>query len=174
VALERRSRELATLCTTHGFRDPAARLAGRGILDQILAAWLCCGFAAGSFPHAAPWQAPDWLWAVLDRIEARLAHGVNVPDLAALAGLSQAHFTRRFRALLGRPPQVWIHERRLVRARSLLIAQPDLAMGEIADLAGFGDAYQFSRLFRRDCGLPPDRWRRAHLAPAPAENINRG
>ncbi len=174
VRLARHCRELVALGTTHGFRDAAARLTARGLFDQILAAWLCAGFAAGAFPHAAPWHAPDWLWAVLDRVEARLAHGVDVPELAALAGLSQAHFSRRFRALLGRPPQAWIHERRLVRARSLLIAQPDLPVGAVAPLAGFGDAYQFSRLFRRDCGLPPERWRRAHLGSATAENVNRG
>ena len=48
VRLARHCRELVALGTTHGFRDAAARLTARGLFDQILAAWLCAGFAAGA------------------------------------------------------------------------------------------------------------------------------
>jgi AraC-like DNA-binding protein len=153
-------RELALLGS--GPAQPAQRMAARAELDGILARFVADGFAAGAFPLAAPVSPPPWLWQVLDEVERRLAFTLTVPGLARLAGLSEAHFSRRFAACMRCPPRTWIRDRRMARARALLMAEPRLQAAEVARLCGFGDPFQFSRMFHRCNGAPPDAWRRAH------------
>ena len=91
---------------------------------------------------------------VLELIDARLAHGVSVAELAREAQLSPTHFTRAFRQSMGRPPHQYILAARLERARQLLDA-PGAVISDVALSTGFADQAHFTRLFRRQFGVTP-------------------
>ena len=95
---------------------------------------------------------------VREKIEALLAFPVSVQDLASEAGLSQFHFSRAFRNTTGRSPYQYLTERRIERARTLLLhgCQP---LSRIAVECGFASQQHFSTVFRRHVGNSPAAYR---------------
>ena len=96
---------------------------------------------------------------VTDYLESHFMDAVDTGGLARLAGLSPSHFHRAFRISMGRPPHVWLTERRLQHARELMLrtAKP---LAQIALEAGFADQPHFTRTFSRLTGVSPAAWRR--------------
>ena len=94
-------------------------------------------------------------------IAAHHADDCSLDTLAALAGLSNFHFLRSFRAVTGQTPRQVVIATRLRAAASLLRStqRPILA---IAFAAGFGDASHFTASFTRAFRLSPAAYRRAH------------
>ena len=101
--------------------------------------------------------------ALLRRIARAVAEAPEAPhrlaDLAALAGLSEFHFHRAFRASTGLTPQGFV-ERARIRASEPLIAL-GLPLAEIAATCGFADHRHLTRAFRKARGVPPSVWRAA-------------
>lgn len=103
----------------------------------------------------APWQQRR----VKDMIEASLAGGLRLDELAGACGLSSGHFSRAFKQSTGMPPYRWLQLRRIERAKQLL-KSGTLTLAEVALACGFADQSHLSRQFRRVVGAPPARWRR--------------
>jgi AraC family transcriptional regulator len=103
----------------------------------------------------APWQ----LRRVLDHFDQNLAEGICLSELASLAGLSQAHFSRQFKISTGLPPHRYKLARRIERAKQLLL-HGDLSIKEIALNCGFFDQGHLSKAFRRIVGFSPGAWQR--------------
>jgi len=78
--------------------------------------------------------------------------------LAQACGLSEDHFIRRFRTLVGQTPAQYVLERRLAAAAQRLLAG-DEAIDDIATACGFPDRFYFTRMFGRKMGLPPAAYR---------------
>jgi AraC-like DNA-binding protein len=95
---------------------------------------------------------------VLDHVERHLADTLTVDRLASVAGISRAHFVRRFTAALGQPPSHYVRDRRLDRADRLLLAT-ELTVTDIAAATGFSDAAYFAKCFRAARGMSPLEWR---------------
>ena len=77
-------------------------------------------------------------------------------------------FARAFKASFGVPPHRYHLERRILRAKELLIA-PDGSVTAVALAVGFAETSSFSAAFRRLTGTTPSRYRRtwAHEKPRP-------
>lgn len=103
----------------------------------------------------APWRFRK----VVAYIESHLDRRIRLSDLAALTGLSAGHLNRTFKATVDVTPQGFIRQRRIERAKALLM-QSDLRLAQIAQDCGFADQAHFTRKFRDLVGLPPNRWRR--------------
>jgi AraC family transcriptional regulator len=88
---------------------------------------------------------------------------IYLSEMARECGLSVSHFTRAFRKSFGMSPYRWLLERRLHRAKALLVAS-DISIAEIAIRSGFSDQAAFTRAFARIVGDSPGRWRRASRA----------
>ncbi|MDD5349528.1 MAG: AraC family transcriptional regulator [Chthoniobacteraceae bacterium] len=82
----------------------------------------------------------------------------GVAELARAAGYSPDHFTRLFREILGVPPETFVIQARLERAKQLL-AESGLSIGEIAEALGYRDLYFFSRQFKRHTSRTPSQYR---------------
>lgn len=93
-------------------------------------------------------------------IDERLGEVVALADLAAVVHLSPFHFCRAFKAATGLPPHAYVMERRLARAKDLLL-QTTLGIKQIAEATGFSDQGHLSRAFRRRFGRPPSAIRSA-------------
>lgn len=105
---------------------------------------------------------PDALTRVADFIEANIALPLPVDRLAAVAGLSRAHFVRQFSKGFGQAPSDFVLSRRLERIERLLLAT-ELKVAEIAAATGFNDANYLAKAFRRHRGLAPLAFRATRL-----------
>ena len=102
---------------------------------------------------------------MLDLIDDRYHEPISLRDVADAVGLTPGHLTTAIGRRTGRTVQQWITERRMREARRLL-ADTDLAVGEIARRVGYREAGYFVRRFRAEHGVPPAAWRRARRGPA--------
>lgn len=84
---------------------------------------------------------------------------LTIADLAAVAGLGERTFNRRFKRATGQVPLDYLNTLRLRTARELL-QQSNLAISEIAQTCGVPDPNYFSRLFKREFGETPGQYRR--------------
>ena len=135
--------------------DPSSELFGDGLIVAILARLLRDRGARGNKEQGlARWQ----LRRVLDYLDAHMPEAV---PLAELAGLSQAHFARAFKASTGFAPYQWQLRARIDRARALLL-RTDKSLDDVADASGFADAVHLGRTFRKVTGISPAAWRRSH------------
>jgi AraC-like DNA-binding protein len=91
-------------------------------------------------------------------IDLHYAQPLTIDRLASRSGLSAFHFIRRFRAAFGETPHRYLRQRRLDRAKELLVTTP-LPVTEICDQIGFRSLGSFSSLFRRQTGETPAEYR---------------
>jgi len=95
------------------------------------------------------------------------AEPLDVPTLARIAHVSEAHFIRSFRATFGETPNRYLQRRRVERAMWLLRAT-DRSVTDICMDVGFASLGTFSRVFRDIVGESPSVYRRrGPLAPVP-------
>lgn len=88
---------------------------------------------------------------------------VELSTLAELAGLSQSHYCRAFKASTGLAPYQWQLQSRIDRAKFLLL-NTNSCLRDIAEAIGFADAVHFGRTFRKMTGASPAAWRTDRLA----------
>lgn len=99
----------------------------------------------------------------LNAIHTRLDTPWTVAGLAAEAGMSRAHFARRFASAVGMPPADYLTRWRLMKARALL-SHSALDMSEIANRCGYASTPSFSRRFKQAFGIGPGSFRRTRTA----------
>jgi len=96
-----------------------------------------------------------------DLADASYAEPIRVADMAAAAGLSPAHFSRRFRLTFGESPHRYLLTRRLERAAALL-RNTDRSVTDICFLVGLESLGSFTTSFGRMFGSSPTAYRAAH------------
>lgn len=84
---------------------------------------------------------------------------MGLDELAALVNLSRFHFVTAFRLATGQPPHAWLTALRIGQARRLL-AQPELAVTEVALSVGYQTPSAFAASFRKAVGMTPSEFRR--------------
>ena len=89
-----------------------------------------------------------------DAMDRRYAEPLDVPTLARVAHVSEAHFIRTFRATFGETPNRYLQRRRVERAMFLL-RSVDRSVTDICMDVGFSSLGTFSRVFREIVGEPP-------------------
>jgi LacI family transcriptional regulator len=86
--------------------------------------------------------------------------GATVGDVLAHVPLSRTMLERGFRKYLGRSPQQEIRAIQMKRV-SQLLADTNLKLAEIAELAGFKHPEYLNVAFKRDTGQTPGKYRKA-------------
>ncbi len=94
-----------------------------------------------------------------DAMDRAYADPLDVPALARLANVSEAHFIRTFRATFGETPHRYLQRRRVERAMFLLRAT-DRSVTDICLDVGFTSLGTFSRSFRDIVGEGPAIYRK--------------
>lgn len=123
-------------------------------LEQSLAT-LVRRYARPARPPATP--ALERLPQVLALLGQQLPHKVAVADLAAEAGLSRFHFTRRFAQATGLTPIAYLTQQRVGAAKLLLQAGAPPVVAALE--TGFFDQSHFARAFKRWVGTTPGHYR---------------
>lgn len=78
----------------------------------------------------------------------------SLDAMAAQAALSRSRLSAVFQLLTGDTPNRYLIQRRVERARQLLI-ESDMTLTQIADSLGYNDVYFFNRQFRQLTGITP-------------------
>jgi AraC family transcriptional regulator len=91
---------------------------------------------------------------VLSFIEEQLAEDLSLEQIAQVAGISPSHVKTQFRKTVGIPVHQYVIQRRVERARALLM-QEGLSMAAIAQAAGFAHQSHMARQMRRVLGATP-------------------
>lgn len=92
-------------------------------------------------------------------LQAHSAEGPAVPDLAAIAGLGERTFLRRFAKATGMRPVEYLQQVRVARAREALELTRD-PVDQIAWKVGYADPATFRKLFQRLTGETPMTYRK--------------
>jgi transcriptional regulator GlxA family with amidase domain len=87
------------------------------------------------------------------------AQPLDIPELARIANVSEAHFIRTFRATFDETPHRYLQRRRVERAMFLLRAT-DRSVTDVCLDVGFSSLGTFSRSFRQIVGEAPATYRR--------------
>lgn len=93
---------------------------------------------------------------------ANLDGNINLRQVAEICDLSLSHFARAFKQTFRKPPYQWLLERRIEKARDLLL-NSRLPLADIAFQCGFTDQSGFNRSFKKICGSTPGEWRRTTI-----------
>jgi AraC-like DNA-binding protein len=109
------------------------------------------------------------LLRVRDAMDRDFAQPLDIPALARIAHVSEAHLIRTFRMTFGETPHRYLQRRRVERAMFLL-RETDGSVTEISIDVGFASLGTFSRTFSDIVGEPPTtyRWRAKDLRAVPA------
>ena len=95
-----------------------------------------------------------------DAMDRQFADPLDIPALARIAHVSEAHFIRTFRATFGETPHRYLQRRRVERAMALLCST-DRSITDICMSVGFSSLGTFSRTFRDIVGESPKEYRAA-------------
>jgi AraC family transcriptional regulator len=101
----------------------------------------------------------------LTYIEDNLSEDLSLSQLASITGISASHFKTLFRESAGVPLHQYVIQRRIDRAKDLLMAGK-LSIAEIALATGFSHQSHLARHMRRASGLSPRAMKRL-FADAP-------
>lgn len=125
---------LLQLCRTRGARPvPASRECGK--------------------LSAVQWSRVDEL------ITSELGNDLSLTSLSNVLGMSKPHFVRLFRLTTGTSPHRYVMQKRIERARQLVIAS-DVPLVEVASEVGFASQSHLNQAFQRAYGITPGNARR--------------
>jgi len=103
-----------------------------------------------------------------DAMDRAYADPLDVPAVAAVAHMSEAHFIRSFRATFGETPHRYLQRRRVERSMALL-RETERSVTDVCLDVGFASLGTFSRTFRDIVGESPSAYRMGH-EPLPVPN----
>jgi AraC family transcriptional regulator, transcriptional activator FtrA len=118
------------------------------------------GGQAQFIPRPVPRRGEaERLGALMDWMEANVARDLSVAALAERAGMSTRTFQRRFEETTGQSPGDYVIGVRVARAQAAMEERPDMALDDVAALAGFGSLETMRHHFRKRTRTSPQAWR---------------
>ena len=91
---------------------------------------------------------------ITSTVEDNIMNSLSLNQLAVLSGRSLSSFRRDFLAIYNMPPSQWIRQRRLDKARELLL-NTTMTITDVCYTLGFENLAHFSRLFKSCFGHSP-------------------
>ncbi|MDX1739207.1 MAG: helix-turn-helix domain-containing protein, partial [Alphaproteobacteria bacterium] len=116
------------------------------------------GGQAQFIPRPVPKEAGVKLAPLLDKIQSDLAGDWQIPRMAEVSGFAPRTLIRRFKENQGMTPSAWVTAQRVAYARQLL-ETTDMAIPEIATIAGFDTPETLRHHFRKAVKLSPSQYR---------------
>lgn len=138
---------------------PAGRLFVDGI-EQALASVLVHYAGITNHTHSMykGGLAPYRMRRINEFVQAHIDKEITLNELAQDIGLSPSHFCSLFRKTSGTTPHQFVLHCRIQHAKALL-AEPSHSILDVALASGFRTHQHFSRIFRRQVGIPPSIYR---------------
>lgn len=105
-------------------------------------------------------ETADKVQFVARYISEHFAEPITLQSAAALAGMEETYFSKRFKLLTGFGFLEYLSQTRLLAAERLL-DETDLNMAAIAECCGFSSSNYFGDVFRRWKGVSPSQYRKS-------------
>lgn len=97
----------------------------------------------------------------INYIEQNFQNNITIEEIAAVCGINRSYFGKIFRNSIGRSPQKFLMNYRMVKATELL-KLTSLSIAEIGSAVGYENQLHFSRAFKTIYGISPREWRNQH------------
>ena len=107
---------------------------------------------------------PNWdedIQRALNYIHANLGTPLSIQEIAKNANVSKSVLYRRFHSCFGCTVSQYINRQRIDKAKELL-KQGKLSVEDVSQQAGFSDHAYFSRIFKKETGLSPMKYKRTY------------
>ncbi|MFW5693517.1 MAG: AraC family transcriptional regulator [Alkalispirochaeta sp.] len=102
----------------------------------------------------------------LDLIESEMHRPLSLEDLAGTVGVTPQYFCDLFRSVTSRRPTEYVNQRRVDRAKELLLREPKTRVHDIGRRVGFESDSYFSTVFRKYEGISPRTYRETNAGNA--------
>ncbi|MGM0376398.1 MAG: helix-turn-helix transcriptional regulator [Bacteroidota bacterium] len=96
---------------------------------------------------------------VLKFIQENIAKEISVRELAEISFSSKDHFARVFKSITGMPPSEFIINKRLEKAKLLLLTT-NYPLSDIIQQTGFKTTAYFCRIFKKYTSFTPEEFRK--------------
>jgi AraC family transcriptional regulator len=103
-------------------------------------------------------RPPEWLSRVEDLLKNGFQENLTISEIAAQVSVNPAHLSRVFRQFHNQAIGDYLHDLRVQFACEQL-ADPDVALSDIAMASGFADQSHFTRIFKQSTGMTPGTFR---------------
>lgn len=117
--------------------------------------------AVGAAPKKGSKLSDFYIHEALHYIEQNFQNDISVEDIAAVCGLNRSYFGKVFKNVMGKTPQEFLINYRMVKAAELL-KLTQLSIGDISKAVGYENQLHFSRAFKSVYGASPREWRNAN------------
>lgn len=106
---------------------------------------------------------PTTLQRIIQEIKCNFAEDITLTDLAREYGISASHLSGLIKAELKMSFSEYIAARRVQKAKELL-ADEKISIEEIAAQVGYSDYFYFTKVFKKNVGISPSKYRKNLLA----------
>jgi AraC family transcriptional regulator, arabinose operon regulatory protein len=96
---------------------------------------------------------------VFDYIGENIGNHITIDDLADAAGVTPQYFCEIFKETTRQRPTEYLNQRRIDRAKELMVKYPVKKISEIATAVGFDSSSYFTTVFKKLEGLSPNKYR---------------
>lgn len=94
-------------------------------------------------------------------VEENFQNNISVEDIAHVCGIDRSYFGKIFHQAVGKSPQDFLIQYRMVKATELLKLTP-LSVSDVSCAVGYDDPLHFSRAFKKIYGVSPRGWRQTN------------
>ena len=99
-----------------------------------------------------------YIHEALTYIEHNFQNEITIEDIAGVCGLNRTYFGKIFKEALGKTPQEFLLNYRMLKAAELL-KLTSLSIGDVGLAVGYANQMHFSRAFKNNYGISPREWR---------------
>lgn len=142
---------------------PLKGIDGSAIVYQLILDFLKYYQRDGSESHNGTVMK---LKPALDLIESEMDHPLTLEDLAGSIGVTPQYFCDIFRSVTSHRPMEYVNQRRVDRAKELLLLEPKTKVHEIGRRVGFESDSYFATVFKKFEGVSPKQFREANANKA--------
>ena len=112
-------------------------------------------------PEKGSDRKEEYIKKALEYIQMNYSRKINVGEIAHQIGLDRSYLYSLFLEYLKASPQEFLISFRLDKACELM-SNSSLSIGDISRSVGYEDPLQFSKVFKKEKGLPPKEYRKEH------------
>ena len=112
-------------------------------------------------------QIDPRLTPVIRYIRSHIQENINIETLAQQAFMSQGHFFRYFKNVMGITPVDFINQEKINKAKVILSDKQSISLNEVACAVGYSNTSYFIKLFKKYTGCTPSQFRSETIGHLP-------